>query len=204
VKGIYTNNVISVPSFSNVLQKTQETGMIAGVVRRTNSTPIQGATVTAGGFSATTNSVGAYTLVLPIGTYSVTCSANGFNSQTVDGIIVNVNQTTTLNFTMISTANEDEVIPVTATALLGNYPNPFNPETVITYSVKDPAPVRIEIFNAKGQRVRTLVSADQPTGWYKALWNGTDDRGRPVSSGVYMYRMTAGNYQCSRKMILMQ
>lgn len=204
VKGIYTNNVISVPSFSNVLQKTQETGMIAGVVRRTNTTPIQGATVTAGGFSATTNSVGAYTLVLPIGTYSVTCSANGFNSQTVDGIIVNVNQTTTLNFTMISTANEDEVIPVTATALLGNYPNPFNPETVITYSVKDPAPVRIEIFNAKGQRVRTLVNADQPTGWYKALWNGKDDRGRPVSSGVYMYRMTAGNYQCSRKMILMQ
>jgi hypothetical protein len=204
VKGVYTNNVLSVPSFSNTLVKIQETGMIAGVVRRVNTVPIQGATITAGNMTATSNSVGAYTLVLPIGTYDVTCSATGFQSQTITGVVVNPNQTTTLNFVMAVVDNDDNVAPVTATALLGNYPNPFNPETTISYSVKDASPVRVEIFNAKGQKVRTLVDAIQASGWYKAVWDGRDDKGLPVSSGVYMYRMTAGSYHSSKKMILMQ
>ncbi len=204
VKGVYTNDVFSVPSFSNILVKVQETGMIAGVVRRTTNAPIQGATVTANGVTATTNTAGAYTLVLPVGNHDVTCSAAGFISQIIEDVPVSVNQTTTLNFVMIGVANDDDVIPVTETALLGNYPNPFNPETTISYSVKDAASVRIEIFNSKGQHVRTLVDEIQASGWYSAVWNGRDDNGRPVSSGVYMYRMNAGNYHKTRKMILMQ
>ena len=203
VKAVYTNNVLSVPSFSNILQKIQQTGMIAGVVRRQNTVPIQGAVVTAAGFTATTNSAGAYTLVLPVGTYDVTCTATGYAPQTAQGILVNVNQTTTLNFIM-AVGNEDPIVPVTETALQGNYPNPFNPETTISYSVKEASPVRVEIYNAKGQRVRTLVDETQASGWYKVVWNGRDDSGMPVSSGVYMYRMTAGSYRASRKMILMQ
>ncbi len=204
VKAVYTNNVASVPSFSNVMVKIQETGMIAGVVRRLNTVPIQGATVTAGGVSATTNSVGAYTLVLPIGTYDVTCSATGYQEQTANAIVVNPNQTTTLNFIMAIVANEDEVVPVTATALLGNYPNPFNPSTTISWCLKEASPVRIEIYNSKGQRVRVLVDETKATGWYQTVWNGRDDLGNPVSSGVYMYRMNAGSYSSGKKMMLMQ
>ncbi|MCB5246420.1 MAG: carboxypeptidase regulatory-like domain-containing protein, partial [Candidatus Cloacimonetes bacterium] len=191
-------------SFSNVLEKIQETGMIAGVVRRLNTSPIQGATVTAGGLSATTNSVGAYTLVLPIGNYDVTCSATGYQSQTANDITVNPNQTTTLNFIMDVVSNQDEVVPVTATALLGNYPNPFNPETTIAWCLKEAAPVKIEIYNSKGQRIRTLLDETKAGGWYQTVWNGRDDNGDFVSSGVYMYRMSAGSYLASRKMMLMQ
>ena len=64
--------------------------------------------------------------------------------------------------------------------------------------------MRIEIFNAKGQRVRVLVSETQASGWYKLVWNGKDDNGRAVSSGVYLCRMQAGDYRGSRKMILLQ
>ena len=204
VKAVYTNGVASVPSFSNALVKELVTGMIAGVVRRTNNVPIVGATVTAAGVSATTNNAGAYSMVVEVGTHDVTCTATGFVPQTVSGIVVTQNQTTTVNFVMIGVANEDEVIPVTATELLANYPNPFNPETTVSYSLKDAAPVRIEIFNAKGQRVRVLVSETQASGWYKLVWNGKDDNGRAVSSGVYLCRMQAGDYRGSRKMILLQ
>ena len=202
VKAIYTNGVSSVPSFSNAIEKVQYTGLIAGVVRGNNNTPLAGAQVTANGVTATTNSGGAYTLVLPIGTYDVTASATGYTSQTAQGIQVNANQTTTLNFVMA--LPNDDVVEVAATALIGNYPNPFNPETTISYSVKEPAPVKIEIYNTKGQLVRTLVNQIQPRGFYSEIWNGTDERGNPVASGVYMYRMTAGNYRSHKKMMLIK
>ena len=204
VKAVYTNGVLSVPSFSNILVKETITGLIAGVVRRQNNTPIVGATVTAGGLSATTNTAGAYSIIIPVGTYDVTCTADGFVPQTVEGVVVTQNQTTTVNFIMSVVSNEDQVIPVAATELIGNYPNPFNPETTIRYSVKEPSSIRIEIYNSKGQRVRTLVNETQPTGWYNVVFNGKDDQGKPVASGIYFYRMSAGSYTSTRKMILMQ
>ncbi|MCB5224705.1 MAG: carboxypeptidase regulatory-like domain-containing protein [Candidatus Cloacimonadaceae bacterium] len=204
VKAIYTNGVSSVASFSNVLEKSEEIGLIAGVVRRINNAPIQGATVSVGAVSATTNAAGAYSLILPIGTYDVSCTATGFEPQTANDITVSPNQTTTLNFYLDAVSNEDELVPVAATELLGNYPNPFNPETVISYSLKDATPVRLEIYNSKGQRIRVLVDETQASGWYRALWNGRDDHGKPASSGIYMYRMNAGSYSASRKMVLLQ
>ena len=105
---------------------------------------------------------------------------------------------------MMVVSNEDIVIPVTATELIGNYPNPFNPETTISYSVKEASPVRIEIYNSRGQRVRTLVNETQSAGWYNIVFNGRDDTGKPVASGVYFYRMSAGSYSSTRRMILMQ
>jgi len=141
--------------------------------------------------------------VLPVGSYDVTCTANGYIDQIAQGIVVNVNQTTTLNFIM-AVGVEDDNVPVTETALQGNYPNPFNPETTLSYTLKDASPVRLEIYNSKGQLVRTLVNESQASGRYHVLWNGKDDRNNPVSSGVYLYRLTAGTYSRSRKMILMQ
>ncbi|MDZ4181922.1 MAG: carboxypeptidase regulatory-like domain-containing protein [Candidatus Cloacimonadaceae bacterium] len=205
VKATYTAGVTSVPSFSNVINKFQETGMIAGVVRRQNTTPIVGATVTAGGYSATTNNAGAYTIVAAVGTYSVTASATGFISQTVENVVVSANQTSTVNFTMIpGSSNEDDVIPVNATALNGNYPNPFNPETTISYAIKEAGAVCIEIYNVKGQLIRTLVNEHQNTGHYKVVFDGKDARGKAISSGIYFYRMKTDNFIDTKKMILMQ
>ena len=134
----------------------------------------------------------------------MTASAAGYDSLTVNDVLVNLNLTTTLNFILKETSNEDDYLPVVATALNGNYPNPFNPETTISYSVKEPGKVRLEVYNIKGQLVKTLVDEEQTTGRYKLVFNAKDDRGRSIASGVYMLRMVAPGYLKTTKMILMQ
>jgi hypothetical protein len=101
-------------------------------------------------------------------------------------------------------ANDDPNAPVVATELQGNYPNPFNPETTIRYSVKNPELVKVEIYNVKGQLVRTLVNENKATGNYSVTWNGKDNNGSMVSSGIYYYKMMAGKYSNTRKMIMMK
>ena len=205
VKAMYTAGVASAPAFSNPMVKEVVNGTIVGFVRRQNNQGIPGATVTAaGGFTTTTNNAGAYSLVVPAGVYSVTASAAGFNNLSYENITVAPNQNTTVNFIMTPTSNEDEVIPVTVTALNGNYPNPFNPETTISYDIKDAGNVRLDVFNVKGQLVRTLVNTDQAAGRYRVVFNGRDNNGNPLSSGIYLYRFTSGNYTNTRKMMLME
>jgi len=204
VKAIYTAGVASVPSLSNIITWAQEYGNIVGVVRKPNTQPLAGAIVTAGSLNATTNSVGAYSLALPVGVYTVTCSATGYQTQTIENIQVLANQNTTQNFNMIVSAGEDEVTPVAATALIGNHPNPFNPETTISYAIKEACNVRLEIYNLRGQRVRSLMNGTQNSGNYRIVFDSRDDKGNALSSGIYLYRLSAGNYTSTRKMMLME
>ena len=204
VKAVYTNDVLSAPSLSNVLNKFVQTGMIIGTVRNKDNIPIVGATVTTGEYSATTNIIGAYSIALPVGTYDVTASAEGYSSLTIENKTVYPNSNTTVNFILSPVGNDENTQPVVATTLNGNYPNPFNPETTISYSVKEAGRVKLEVYNVKGQLVKTLVNEDQATGHYKLVFNAKDGRGRSISSGVYLLKMTAPGYQKTSKMILMQ
>ncbi|MDD3563795.1 MAG: choice-of-anchor D domain-containing protein, partial [Candidatus Cloacimonetes bacterium] len=180
-------------------------GQIVGFVTDQDDVGIAGATVSAeGGFTTTTDSEGAYSLTVPAGVYSVTAVAAAYDSLTYENIIVVENEQTTLNFIMMPVANEDELVPIIATALGGNYPNPFNPETTIHYNIKDATNVRLNVYNVKGQLVRSLVNANQAAGAYRVVFNGRDDRGNPLSSGIYLYRFTAGKYSSTRKMMLME
>lgn len=88
--------------------------------------------------------------------------------------------------------------------LLQNYPNPFNPSTMINFEIATPGAVSIEIFNQKGQLVKILVNSDLPAGKHHVEWNGKDDSGSSVSSGVYFYRMRSGKYSSTRKMVMMK
>jgi len=101
-------------------------------------------------------------------------------------------------------SNEDPAVPALQTSLNGNYPNPFNPETTISLSLKDTAPVKVEIFNLKGQLVKTLVNGTLPAGKHNLVWKGMDNNGKAVSSGVYFYKMSTGKYSSTKKMILMK
>lgn len=93
------------------------------------------------------------------------------------------------------------------TALLLNYPNPFNPETWIPYQLAIPADVSISIYAADGKLVRTLNLGHQPVGIYHqrsraAYWDGRNTQGEPVASGVYFYTLIAGDFTASRKMLI--
>jgi len=99
----------------------------------------------------------------------------------------------------------DDPTPVAKkTALNGNYPNPFNPVTTISYSIEKDDHVSIDVFNVKGQKVRTLVNDRLTAGSHTIQWNGTDDNGKNVSSGIYFFNMKSGKYTSTRKMILMK
>jgi hypothetical protein len=85
-----------------------------------------------------------------------------------------------------------------------NAPNPFNPDTRIRYSVPKSAQVHLVIYNLLGQKVRTLVDQVQTAGTYEVIWNGLNVQGQSVSSGIYLYRITAGDFQENKKMTLLK
>jgi hypothetical protein len=386
VKAVYTGGALSIPALSNPLTKISNVGTIAGIVRNQATQPIAGATVVSGSVTATTGTNGAYSMIVPAGTHSVTVSHASYASATQTGIIVLTGQTTTANFILAPTqnllvdgfetytnfaltfapwtlvdvdlavtggingvtfqnsgaamayiifnpsattpavtsvvphggakvaasfystvppnndwlitpqvtnatqikfwaksmnatyglerfkvgvsttgtapanftiisgatyieapitwteytynitngnvpvyigiqcvsndafvffvddvtiiggpsANEDITVPVIATELKSNYPNPFNPETTISFSVKEASPVSIEVFNVKGQLVKTLINDVQEAGNHNVVWNGKDNNGRAVSSGIYYYKMNTGKYSSTKKMIMMK
>jgi hypothetical protein len=94
-------------------------------------------------------------------------------------------------------------VPV-ATELMGNYPNPFNPTTTISYALAADSYVTLKIYNTLGQEVATLVDGFQTAGYMTANWNGRNEFGSTVSSGIYLYRLTAGDVVQTAKMMFMK
>jgi len=88
--------------------------------------------------------------------------------------------------------------------LENNYPNPFNPETKIGYYLPKTSKVTIEIYNTMGQKVRTLVNRTVPRGHHNVTWDGTDDSGSLVSSGIYFYSLKAGDVRITKRMTLLK
>jgi hypothetical protein len=82
-----------------------------------------------------------------------------------------------------------------------NYPNPFNPTTTIRYALPEGADVRLVIYNLLGQQVKTLVNGAQGPGRYTVVWDGRDEAGRPAATGMYVYRLQAGAFVQTRKML---
>ena len=95
-------------------------------------------------------------------------------------------------------------IPEENNILVSNYPNPFNPDTNIAYSIKEACKITLEVYNIKGQLVKTLIDEVKEAGDYSISWNGKDNTGKITASGVYVYKMNAGKYSSTKKMILMK
>jgi hypothetical protein len=104
----------------------------------------------------------------------------------------------------VEVSDEEEVAPVLATELTGNHPNPFNPYTTINYTVLNATHVTIEIYNVRGQKIRTLVNETVEQGHHTVVWNGKCDNGTELGSGMYLYVMTAGEYRSVRRMTLLK
>jgi hypothetical protein len=89
-------------------------------------------------------------------------------------------------------------------SLAQNYPNPFNPSTVISYQLSAVSNVQVKVFDMLGREVATLVNEERPVGRYQINWNGTDNFGSKVTSGVYFYTLRAGSFVATKKMILLK
>ncbi|MCK4655328.1 MAG: T9SS type A sorting domain-containing protein, partial [Candidatus Cloacimonetes bacterium] len=98
----------------------------------------------------------------------------------------------------------DNLFVPTSYSLSQNYPNPFNPETTISFSVTQTLSfVNLEIYNIKGQKVKTVINEHYSKGTHSVVWNGKDENNKPVSSGIYFYKLKTENYEKTKKMILL-
>lgn len=99
---------------------------------------------------------------------------------------------------------EDVSSHIESFQLSQNYPNPFNPETQISFDLPKTTRVSLVVYNAFGQKVRTLLDTSLPAGWYVVRWDGKNDEGRSAASGVYFCRLMAGDKAKTKKMTLMK
>jgi len=104
----------------------------------------------------------------------------------------------------VESSDADIVEPLQTTKLFANYPNPFNPTTTIKFALTRTDNVKIDIFSVNGQLVRSLVSGLYGIGEHNIVWNGLDNSGHQVSSGVYFYRLSTSDFVASRKMLLLK
>jgi hypothetical protein len=119
-----------------------------------------------------------------------------------------LSDSTTWTFNVVAKAtkveNMNSNIP-TEYSLEQNYPNPFNPSTTIKFGLQTEAPVTLEVFNILGEKVRTLISGEQMSAAYhNVVWDGKNDEGSQVASGMYLYRIAADKYVATMKMMLMK
>jgi hypothetical protein len=85
-----------------------------------------------------------------------------------------------------------------------NYPNPFNPSTTIAFALTEAGPVRLQIYDVAGRLVRTLINGQREADFYRIEWNGLDDAGVSVASGVYFYRLEAGQHRATKRLVLLK
>jgi hypothetical protein len=131
---------------------------------------------------------GTWTIIATDGKYDVSAT-NGPFTLTIDGSKLNI--------------NDIDLVPETF-ALHANYPNPFNPTTTISYDLPEQALVTLDIYDILGKQIKTLVNQSQDVGYKIVVWDGTDNLGRQVSAGVYLYQIQAGEFTQTRKMLLLK
>ena len=113
------------------------------------------------------------------------------------------------NFEIVSNFDQgqeliSEVEPPQSYNLQQNYPNPFNPETTIRFQIPGEGQVNLKIYNMRGQEITTLVDGQLSAGYHSIMWNGRDNHGKKVPSGMYLYQFRAGKYSVTKKMVLLE
>jgi hypothetical protein len=104
---------------------------------------------------------------------------------------------------IVTILNQNLTIPQSF-ALHQNYPNPFNPTTTLKYDLPEDAMVNITIYDLMGRSIKSLVNSNQSAGYRSIQWNATNNLGEPVSAGMYIYMIQAGEFRQTRKMVLLK
>ena len=113
------------------------------------------------------------------------------------------NKQTSYHVTFVNDDSQNVVIPIT-TSLMGNYPNPFNPSTTISFSLSKAEQIKLQVYNVKGQLVKTLIDGSKESGFHNVVWNGEDNNFSKVSSGIYFYKLETSTGNEIKKMLLMK
>ncbi|MBC8384090.1 MAG: carboxypeptidase regulatory-like domain-containing protein, partial [Candidatus Cloacimonetes bacterium] len=184
------------------------TGSLYGYVYEANtSDPVYNAIVfisneffNVGVFS---NMEGFYEADLLNGIYTVDVTKEGFETEFIYDVVID-NDDVFLNVFLTPEIGVDDVEQISINQLHQNSPNPFKDQTTISFSLKENSDVQIDIYNIRGQFVKTLIDAKKDRGFYNIVWDGKDNDNRPVSAGVYLYKFRSSEYTSSRKMIIIR
>ncbi|MFO7659775.1 MAG: carboxypeptidase regulatory-like domain-containing protein, partial [Candidatus Cloacimonadaceae bacterium] len=153
------------------------------------------------GFARTDSEGNYYISNVPTDSYTVSAVKLGFATATQDVYLIGNDY---LNLSLMApTANDDSVVPALVSKV-SNYPNPFNPNTTISLALAKDSNVTVKIYNVKGQVIKNLLDSKVKAGSHTLQWDGTDDNGSPVSSGIYMVKLQGEGFATSRKMTLMK
>jgi hypothetical protein len=197
---IYAQNI----TFEGLLGVINDGYVEGNVVLNGGSGIVTDVDIEAGGMIVNPEINGDYSIILTPGTYDVTASLDGYEQVTIDDVeVTSGNSTTGIDFSLEPIVSSENIV-ITNAVLGHNYPNPFNPVTNISYSIIETGYVTLEVYNLKGQLVKTLINEIKETGEHITSWDGNDNSNKPVSSGVYLYKMKSTNYSFTRKMILMK
>ncbi len=164
------------------------------------------------GFEGHSYLIGFESFILPIGEVESILTVRATNEGTTDWFSLgenpwtyNFDERNWAVFSITTAVDDDDVVDIPeAYKLFPSYPNPFNPTTTIQYYVAQESKVTLKIFNVMGVLVKTLVDDVQAQGQNSVMWNGRNNSGQKVSSGVYLYTLTAEGFLQTRTMILLK
>lgn len=173
-------------------------GTLSGTVYGTGGIPIADAIITVGASSVFSSGNGSYSLSLVPGTWDVSCTVAGYVPQTINGVVVSSAQTTSLDFNLNAVANSDELAPTSVLSISQPSPNPFRDYCELTFTAKAPGLTTAEVYNLKGQRIRSLSTIAKNA----ITWDGRDDSGRYCVNGIYYLKVQSGTQTATRKVVL--
>ena len=103
----------------------------------------------------------------------------------------------------VSVVEPTDMLP-SRLSLIQNYPTPFNPETRISFKLAEKSHVSITIYDMLGRNIKTLINQTQDAGYRSVIWDATNDYGKPVSAGIYLYQIQAGEYISTKKIVMLK
>jgi len=180
------------------------TGFIAGTVTDSEGNFLENAEITAGTYTTQTDVNGEYELEIFPGNYMVNCYLDGYEIPSYEQAVVLAGETVIVDFVLIEEVGADDQLLVSALTILGNYPNPFNPSTKISFAIPQHSTTSVIIYNAKGQFVKELFNNYLSAGQHDFHWNGTDEFGKRTSSGLYFYTIKTETEIQTGKMLMLK
>jgi hypothetical protein len=200
----YTQNVMVSPIQTQLVDMVlyRQMGSLYAYVVNSSGVPIQGATIQINEQNNLTDENGECRLDLPSGSYTLTVSKLGMLTQNIENLIIAPEHTTYQQVMLLNeSAIDDPATPELSNLLINCYPNPFRESTCINYRLKQAGKVNLSIYNIKGQLIRTMLSSTQSPGTYSLNWDGKDTNGRDASNGIYFYRLQAGSFVSSKRLV---